>query len=63
MLALMKTGTYCLMHFTVAMAVAYALTGSWKIALSIGIIEPLVQTFFFYFHERAWSKRAEGAAA
>lgn len=53
---LAKTLTYCVMHFTVAIAVAYALTGNWKIALSIGIIEPLVQTCFFNLHERGWNK-------
>lgn len=51
-----KTLTYCLMHFTVAIAVAYALSGDWAIALSIGIIEPLVQTVFFNCHERSWNK-------
>jgi uncharacterized membrane protein len=53
---LAKTLTYCLMHFTVAIAVAFALTGDWAIALSIGIIEPLVQTAFFNMHERSWNK-------
>ena len=53
---LAKTLTYCAMHFTVAIAVAYALTGNWGIALSIGIIEPLVQTVFFNMHERGWNK-------
>lgn len=51
-----KTLTYCLMHFTVAIAVAYALTHDWAVALSIGIIEPLVQTGFFNLHERGWNK-------
>ncbi len=51
-----KTLTYCLMHFTVAIAVAYALTRDWSIALSIGIVEPLVQTGFFNMHERGWNK-------
>ncbi|MFW0777176.1 MAG: DUF2061 domain-containing protein [Rickettsiales bacterium] len=53
---LAKTATYCLMHFMVAIAVAYALSGDWAIALSIGIIEPLVQTVFFNAHERGWNK-------
>lgn len=53
---LAKTATYCLMHFTVAIAVAYALSRDWRIALSIGIIEPLVQTVFFNLHERGWNK-------
>jgi uncharacterized membrane protein len=52
---LFKTVTYCAMHFTVAIAVAYALTRDWNIALSIGIIEPLVQTVFFNMHERGWN--------
>ena len=50
-----KTATYCLMHFTVAISVAYAISGNWKVALSIGILEPLVQTFFYHFHERGWN--------
>lgn len=53
---LAKTATYCLMHFTVAIMVAYALTHDWRIALSVGIIEPLVQTVFFNMHERGWNK-------
>ena len=56
---LAKTITYCLMHFTVAIAVAYLLTGSWAIAFSIGIVEPLVQTCFFNLHERGWNKARE----
>jgi uncharacterized membrane protein len=51
----MKTGSYALMHLMVAITVAYLLTRSWKAALAIGIIEPLVQTIAFYFHDRAWS--------
>ena len=53
---LAKTLTYCLMHFAVAITVAYLLSGDWAIALSIGIIEPLVQTVFFNVHERRWNK-------
>jgi len=52
----MKTATYSVMHFTVAIAVAFALTGSWKMALAIGLIEPFVQTFAFALHERLWAR-------
>lgn len=52
---LAKTITYCLMHFTVAIVIAYLLSGDWRIALSIGIVEPLVQTFCFNLHERKWN--------
>ena len=51
---LTKTLTYGGMHLVVAMAVAYAVSGSWAIALGIGLIEPLVQTIFYNLHERAW---------
>ena len=66
----LKTVTYGLMHFTVAVAVAYALTRDWRIALAIGTVEPLVQTVFFTLHDRIWTRieakktrRAEAAAA
>ncbi len=59
---MMKTLTYCLMHFTVAITIAYLLSGDWAIALSIGIVEPLVQTFCYNLHERGWN-RAKNAYA
>lgn len=51
-----KTFTYGIMHMGVAFLVAMALTGSWKLALSISLVEPIVQTFCYYLHEKAWSK-------
>lgn len=51
-----KTLTYFVMHFVVAVAVAYAISWDWKIAISIGIAEPIVQTVFYYFHEKVWQK-------
>lgn len=58
-----KSLTYGLMHLVVATAVAFALTGSWRAALAIGLIEPFVQTFAFALHERAWAGRDRRAAA
>ncbi|MBY0422749.1 MAG: DUF2061 domain-containing protein [Parvularculaceae bacterium] len=58
-LSTVKTLTYGVMHFCVAATVAYILTGSFAAALSIGIIEPFVQTFFYNMHERAWSRVAD----
>jgi uncharacterized membrane protein len=52
----LKTLTYGVMHFAVAVAVAFALTGDIRIALAIGMIEPLVQTVFFTVHDRLWSR-------
>lgn len=67
MIALMKTATYGIMHVTVATILAYLISGSWTVAISIGLLEPFVQTFFFYFHERVWEsyklRRAQREAA
>lgn len=52
----LKTVTYGLMHFAVAVAVAFALTQNLRVALAIGIIEPIVQTVFFTIHDRVWSR-------
>jgi len=52
----LKTVTYGLMHFTVAVLVAFALTRDWRIALAIGTVEPLVQTVFFTLHDRIWTR-------
>lgn len=40
-----KTATGTVMHFTVAVAVAFLLTGGWRMALAIGLVEPFVRTF------------------
>lgn len=53
---LFKTASYATMHMCVAISVAFLLSGSWKTALAIGLLEPCVQTFFFFFHERLWHK-------
>ena len=52
----LKSVTYGLMHFVVAVTVAFALTQDWRTALAIGIIEPLVQTVFFTVHDRIWTR-------
>lgn len=56
---LLKTLTYGVMHLTVAVLVAFALTRDWRIALAVGIVEPMVQTLAFALHERAWSRAGE----
>lgn len=60
--AALKTLTYGVMHLVVAVTVAYAVTRSWQAALAVGLIEPLVQTLAYNFHERAWSQAGERPA-
>lgn len=57
MFMLAKTTTYCVMHFVVAFGVAYAVTGDFAVATAISLIEPVVQTFFYFFHELAWQNK------
>jgi uncharacterized membrane protein len=52
-----KTFSWSLVHMTVAIAVAYALTQNWRAALAVGLIEPIFQTIAFALHERAWAGR------
>jgi uncharacterized membrane protein len=58
-----KTATYSMMHLTVAIAVAYALTRNWKVALAVGLIEPVFQTAAFALHEHLWSRAGKKKAA
>lgn len=57
--ALMKTGTYYVLHITVAAAVAYAVTRNFWAALTLSLLEPTVQAVAYFFHERAWARVAE----
>ena len=51
---LLKTITYGTLHFSVGFAVVYVLTGEVAIAAGVALIEPAVNTFVFYLHEKAW---------
>lgn len=55
-LSLTKTATFAGVHFGVAFAIAYLLTGSASIAGAIALVEPLANTVAYFFHERAWSR-------
>ncbi|GAA3987701.1 hypothetical protein GCM10022279_08380 [Comamonas faecalis] len=53
---LMKTGTYYVIHVSVAAMVAYAVTGNLWASLTLSLLEPTVQAFAFFFHEKAWDR-------
>lgn len=53
---LKKTASYYLVHITVAAAVAYAVTGNVLMSLTLSLLEPTVQAFAFFFHEKAWER-------
>lgn len=56
-LMLTKTATYYVIHITVAACVAYAVTGNLIASLTLSLLEPTVQAFAFFFHEKAWERR------
>lgn len=42
------------------MIISYVITGSLKMAASIGSIELFTKMILYYFHERAWNKISLG---
>lgn len=55
-LTIKKTASYYVMHITVAAAVGYAVTGNLWMAMTLSLVEPTVQAFAFFFHEKAWER-------
>ena len=52
-----KTFTYGVMHLFVSTSVSYLITEDIIISLSIGIIEPAVQTLMFAAHDYLWEHK------
>lgn len=52
-----KTISYYFIHITVAACVAYAVTGNLLASLTLSLLEPTVQAFAFFFHEKVWERR------
>tara|TARA_B110000914_G_C15462906_1_gene446794 strand:- start:727 stop:930 length:204 start_codon:yes stop_codon:yes gene_type:complete len=40
--------------------ISYLITGSLKMAASIGSIEVITKVFLYYYHERTWNKISFG---
>jgi uncharacterized membrane protein len=53
---LKKTGSYYLLHIVVASMVAYAVTGNLMVSLTLSLLEPTVQAFAFFAHEKVWQR-------
>ena len=60
---LKKTASYYLLHIAVAASVAYAVTGDLVMSLTLSLLEPTVQAFAFFFHEKLWDRRTARLAA
>lgn len=52
-----KTMSFAIVHFTVAFTVGYLMTGSVMVGGAIALVEPLVNTVAYHFHELVWKRR------
>ncbi|MGB5540016.1 MAG: DUF2061 domain-containing protein [Gammaproteobacteria bacterium] len=48
-----KTMSFAIVHFMVAFTVGYLLSGSVMVGGAIAVIEPMVNTIAYHFHELA----------
>jgi uncharacterized membrane protein len=55
---LAKTCSYWVVHVSVAALVAYAVTGDLLTSLTLSLLEPTVQAFAFFAHEKVWQSRS-----
>ena len=51
-----KTASFAAVHFSVAFSVAYVMSGSVVIGGAIALVEPMINTVAYYFHEKVWNK-------
>lgn len=51
-----KTLTFAAVHFTVAFAVGYALTGDVRVGGALALVEPVCNTVAFHVHEKVWKR-------
>lgn len=52
-----KTVSFAIVHFIVAFTVGYLMTGSVMVGGAIALVEPMVNTVAYHFHELVWKRR------
>ena len=52
----LKIASYGVMHLVVAILVAFAITRDWRLALAVGVVEPIFQTIAYSIHDRVWHR-------
>ena len=53
---MLKTITFAIMHFSIAFAVTYAITGDLVLGGLVAVIEPAANTVAYFFHEKIWQR-------
>jgi len=54
---MLKTCSFGILHMTVAFTVAWLMTGSLVVGGAIALVEPMVNTVAYFFHEKIWEER------
>lgn len=57
-----KTLSFACLHFVVGFSVTYAFTGSIAIAGGVALVEPIVNSVVFYFHELGWQRAGKSSS-
>lgn len=55
---MLKTISFATMHISVAFVVVWAMTGDWRVGGAAALVEPLINTVAYHFHERFWTRNA-----
>jgi uncharacterized membrane protein len=51
---MLKTVTFGAMHIMVAFIVVWLMTGDWMVGGAVALVEPMVNTVAYHFHEKVW---------
>ncbi|MCX7892950.1 MAG: DUF2061 domain-containing protein [Burkholderiales bacterium] len=57
-----KTLSFGAVHMSVAFGVGYVMTGSVAVGGALALVEPLVNTIAYFFHEKVWERFRRPAA-
>jgi uncharacterized membrane protein len=58
-----KTLSFGAVHISVAFGVGYVMTGSVAVGGALALVEPMVNTIAYFFHEKLWERfRPRGPA-
>ena len=52
-----KTFSFGVLHMAVAFTVAYLMTGSLLVGGAIALVEPMINTIAYFFHEKFWESK------
>jgi uncharacterized membrane protein len=54
---LLKTFTWRIIATLTSIILAFLITGSIQVGVTIGIAETIIKTFLYFLHEKYWEKR------